>query len=250
MAKPIQPKTAFQPKTAMILGAGLGNRLRPLTDHLPKPLLQFAGRTVIDHALDKLAAAGIERVVVNVHHKAAMLRGHLVSRESPAIAISDESDLLLDTGGGVANALSLLGAEPFFVVNGDTLWFDAGPDSLAVMIREFDPARMDALLMLHPTINATGYAGVGDFNMEPDGMLVRRPEHEVAPFVFAGVQILSPTLFEGCPAGPFSLNLLYDKAAENGRLFGIRQDGDWMNLNTMEGLVATAQALDGLDLAR
>jgi MurNAc alpha-1-phosphate uridylyltransferase len=243
MAKP------FQPTTAMILGAGLGQRLRPLTDHLPKPLLQFAGRTVIDHALDKLVGAGIERVVVNVHHKAAMLRGHLVGRDSPAIAISDESDGLLDTGGGVARALPHLGAAPFFVVNGDTLWFDAGPDSLAVMIDVFDPARMDALLMLHPTIDAIGYNGVGDFNMEPDGLLTRRPEHEVAPFVFAGVQILSPSLFEDCPAGAFSLNLLYDKAAENGRLYGIRQDGDWMNLNTMEGLIATAQALDGLNLA-
>lgn len=239
----------FQPKTAMILAAGLGARLRPMTDHLPKPLLTFAGRTVIDHALDKLVGAGVERAVVNVHHKAAMLRGHLVGRDRPAIVISDESDMLLDTGGGVARALPQLGAAPFFVVNGDTLWFDAGPDSLAVMIREFDPRRMDALLMLHPTINAIGYDGVGDFNMEPDGMLTRRPENEVAPFVFAGVQILSPALFEGAPARPFSLNLLYDRAAENGRLYGIRQDGDWMNLNTMEGLIATARALDGLMLS-
>ncbi|MEQ9639949.1 MAG: nucleotidyltransferase family protein [Alphaproteobacteria bacterium] len=237
---------AFQPTSAMILAAGLGARLRPMTDHLPKPLLQFAGRTVIDHALDKLVRAGVRKVVVNVHHKAAMLRGHLVGREQPAILISDESDKLLETGGGVANALAHLGPDPFFVINGDTLWFDAGPDSLATMIDNFDADRMDALLMLHPTIMAIGYDGVGDFNMEPDGLLIRRPENEVAPFVFAGVQILSPALFEDCPSGAFSLNLLYDRAVEAGRLYGIRQDGDWMNLNTMEGLIATARALDGL----
>lgn len=237
---------ANQPTTAMILAAGLGSRLRPMTDHLPKPLLQFAGRTVIDHALDKLVRAGVNKVVVNVHHKAAMLRGHLVGREEPAILISDESEELLDTGGGVANALTHLGPDPFIVVNGDTLWFDAGPDSLSTMIASYDPERMDALLMLHPTIFAIGYDGVGDFNMEPDGLLTRRPENEVAPFVFAGVQILSPALFQDYPDGAFSLNMLYDRAAEAGRLFGIRQDGDWMNLNTMEGLIATARALDGL----
>jgi MurNAc alpha-1-phosphate uridylyltransferase len=238
----------FQPTTAMILAAGLGARLRPMTDHLPKPLLQFAGRTVIDHALDKLVGAGIETVVVNLHHKAAMLRGHLNGRQRPRIVTSDESALLLDTGGGVARVLGELGPQPFFVVNGDTLWFDAGPDSLQTMIRRFDPARMDALLMLHPTIQAIGYDGFGDFVMEPDGMLARRPENEVAPFVFAGVQILSPALFEGCPGGAFSLNRIYDRAAEAGRLYGIRHDGAWMNLNTMEGLVATARALDGLAL--
>ena len=229
--------------SAMILAAGLGQRMRPLSDRRPKPLLPIAGQSIIDHALDRLSKTGVRRVVVNLHYKSALIRRHLAKRESPEIVFSDESQALLDTGGGVAKALPMVAADYFFVVNGVSLWFDGMQDTLGLLAQRFDPAAMDALLLLHATAAAIGYHGVGDFLMHPDGRLQRRAESTVAPFVFTGVQVLSSALFCDCPTGAFSLNRLYDRAAEADRLYGLRHDGDWMNLKTPDGLVAAERAV-------
>ncbi len=236
-------RATTMPRTAMVLSAGLGLRLRPLTIERPKPLVEVAGRTLIDRVLDRLAASGIERVVVNLHHLGDMIRRHLADRDRPEIAFSDETDELLETGGGVARALDRLGDGPFFVVNSDTLWFDCGSDSLARLAERWDPEKMDALLLLQPTVDAFGYRGVGDFVMDPAGALMRRPECEVAPFLFTGVQLLGRRLFAGCPDGPFSLNLLYDKAAGSGRLFGLRHEGEWLHVGSPEGLAEAEKYL-------
>ncbi|HUN50317.1 MAG TPA: nucleotidyltransferase family protein [Candidatus Sulfotelmatobacter sp.] len=233
----------FQPTRAMVLAAGLGIRLRPLTLDRPKALVQVAGRSLVDHTLDRLAAFGIATAVVNLHYKGNSLRQHLATRKQPKIMLSDETAELLDTGGGVAKALPLLGADPFYVLNCDIVWRDARENSLLRLAERWDDAAMDALLLLQPTVSAIGYRGVGDFNMDPDGWLTRRAEGMVAPFVFTGVQILHPRLFRGCPAGAFSLNRLYDRAVEAGRLYGLRHEGDWMDVGTPAGLQAAEAAL-------
>ncbi len=227
----------------MILAAGLGQRMRTLTADRPKPLLPLAGRPLIDHALDRLEAAGVRRAVVNLHWKGEILRSHLARRRSPTIVFSDESDALLDTGGGVARALSLLGGSPFFVVNGDAFWLNGAQDALRRLAARFERASAEAMLLLHPTVRAIGYWGAGDYHMLADGRLRRRRETEVAPFVFTGVQILSPSLFRGAPEGAFSLNRLYDRAQEAERLQGLRHDGEWMSLNDPEALAAAEEAL-------
>ncbi|MBT4490538.1 MAG: nucleotidyltransferase family protein [Rhodospirillaceae bacterium] len=227
----------------MILAAGRGSRMGALTKALPKPLLQVGGRAIIDRVLDRLAEAGISRAVINLHHGAAQLREHLSGRDGLSLQFSDESGGLLDTGGGVAKALPLLGAGPFYVINGDVLWLDGMGNSLHALAARFQPAEMDALLLVQPTVGATGYNGVGDFIMLADGQLHRRPEREVAPFIHTGVQILRPELFNDCPKGAFSLNHIYDRAVALDRLFGLRHEGQWMELNRPEGLAAAAQAL-------
>lgn len=214
-----------------------------LTNRRPKPLLEVGGRAIIDHAVARLTAAGIDRLVVNLHHKGEMIRQHLSGHGGPEIVFSDEFDALLETGGGIARALPLLGDAPFFAVNGDVIWLDAGEDSLARLAARFDPAAMDALLLLQPCVDAVGYGGRGDFLMDPAGRLTRRAEDGVAPFVFTGVQLLSPALFAGCPDGAFSLNLLYNRAIEAGRLYGLRHEGLWMELNTPDGIAAAEAAL-------
>ncbi|SLN22179.1 nucleotidyltransferase family protein [Oceanibacterium hippocampi] len=232
------------PAQAMILAAGRGERLRPLTDSTPKPLVRLAGRPVIDRVIDRLVAVGVRRLVVNVHHLPDQVIDHMGKRETPTeIIISDERDMLLDTGGGIARARHHFDGEPFYAVNGDVVWRDALGDSLAALATAYDPARMDALLLLVPTVSARNYQGRGDFLMAPDGRLIRRPERKLAPFVYSGVQILSPALFDGCPDGRFSLNLLYDRAAEAGRLFGLRHDGDWFDVGTPETLAQAEKAL-------
>ena len=228
---------------AMVLAAGLGTRMRPLSETMPKCLLPVGGRSPLDRALDRLAAAGIETVVVNLHYRGEAIRRHLAARRAPRIVFSDESARLLDTGGGVAKALPRLGAKPFLVVNAISLWLDAGRDSLERLAQAFDPARMDALLLLHPRATAVGYEGAGDFALASDGRLARRPPAGEAEFVFTGVQVLRPELFADVPAGPFSLNLLYDKAATEGRLFGLPHQGTWLNLKTPAALAAAERAL-------
>ncbi|MDF1722464.1 MAG: nucleotidyltransferase family protein [Minwuia sp.] len=223
------------PKRAMVLAAGFGKRLRPLTLSRPKPLVSVAGRTLIDRTLDRLAAAGVTDVVVNVHYRAEMLAEHLATRTIPAVSLSTEK-ALLDTGGGVLNALDRLGPDPFLVVNSDMIWRDGLTNTLALMGRQFDPTQMDALLMMQPTITAHGYRGQGDFQMDAVGRLRRRKAPKVAPFLFSGVQILRPEAFEGMAVEPFSLNRIYDKAQEAGRLFGTRHDGDWLDVGTLAGL--------------
>jgi MurNAc alpha-1-phosphate uridylyltransferase len=222
----------------MVLAAGQGERMRPLTLAVPKPLVPLAGQPLIDHVLDRLARAGVETAVVNVHYLADRLEAHLRGRKSsrPNIVISDERDSLLDTGGGVNKALPLLGGGPFFVHNSDSVWSDGVVPALPEMMRLWDPARMDALLLLAPLTTSLGYAGRGDFAMTPDGRLSRRGERQVVPFAFAGVSLCDARLFEDAPNGPFSLNLLWDRALKAGRLYGLRLDGHWMHVGTPEAL--------------
>lgn len=238
-----------RPKRAMVLAAGLGLRMRPLTETTPKPLIEVAGRTMLDHALDRLAEAGVEVAVVNTHWLPEQIEKHLEGRTSPAIVISRE-DELLETGGGIARALPQLGEEAFYAVNADIVWRDGAIPALARLAAAWNDAEMDALLLVQATVRATGYSGDGDFMMDPLGRLARRPERVVAPFVFAGVQILHPRLFEGAPAGAFSLNRLYDRAMEAGRLYGIAHDGEWYHVGTPEAVAEAAAEIMGAEGSR
>lgn len=233
--------TQSVPRRAMVLAAGLGTRMRPLTDTIPKPLIKVAGRPLIDHVLDRLAETGVERAVVNVHHFGEQLQQHLSKRKHPQIVISDERGLLLGTGGGVKKALPELGNAPFFHINSDTIWIDGVKPNLARLAGAFDPATMDALLLLAPTAGSIGYSGRGDFTMSPEGALRRRAEQEVVPFVYAGAAILSPALFKGAPSGELSLTTLFERAAQAGRLQGLRMEGLWMHVGTPEA-IAQAEA--------
>lgn len=235
---------AIQPRTAMVLAAGLGERMRPLTDRLPKPLVSVAGKPLIDHVLDRLAAAGVERAVVNVHYLADQIERHLKGRQKPQIIISDERGKLLDTGGGVVKALNLLGREPFFHVNSDTIWIDSVRPNLERLAEAFDPGTTDALLLMAPVATSIGYFGRGDFTMAPDGRLLRREERDVAPFVYAGAAILRPELFAGAPGGAFSLTKLFDKAADQGRLHGLRLEGVWMHVGTPDAIGQAEAAIE------
>jgi MurNAc alpha-1-phosphate uridylyltransferase len=231
------------PRRAMVLAAGLGTRMRPLTDAMPKPLVTVGGKALIDHVLDRLAAAGVDTAVVNTHHLADQIERHLAVRRAPNIVISDERGELLDTGGGVVKALPLLGAAPFFHLNADTIWIDGVRPNLIRLAEGFDAARMDALLLLAAASSSVGYAGRGDFDMASDGRLRRRPEREVAPFVYSGVAILTPALFADAPIGAFSLNLLFDRAIAAGRLHGLRLEGVWMHVGTPEAVAAAEAAI-------
>jgi MurNAc alpha-1-phosphate uridylyltransferase len=229
------------PKAAMVLGAGLGKRLRPLTDGLPKPLVEVAGQPLIGHAIDRLALAGVERVVVNLHYKAAMIDATLAGRTHPRIEFSRETELL-ETGGGVKHALPLLG-DIFFVLNGDVFWLDGVTTALGRLVQYFDNRRMDALLLMQRTVTAVGYDGIGDYFLDPLGTPRRRGEREVAPYIFAGVQILHRRLFDGIEDSVFSLKHLYDRAEDAGRLGAIIHDAEWFHIGTPEGLEATRARL-------
>ncbi|HEY4981716.1 MAG TPA: nucleotidyltransferase family protein [Pseudolabrys sp.] len=235
--------TKAAPKTAMVLAAGMGTRMRPLTDRRPKPLVQVAGRALLDHVLDRLAAAGVERAVVNVHHFAEQMIQHVASRTRPQIAISDERGLLLGTGGGVLKALPELGAAPFYHLNADSIWIDGVQPNLARLAEAFDPDSMDALLLLAPTAGSIGYGGRGDFVMAGDGTLRARAEREVAPFVYAGAAILAPALFADAPPGEFPLTTLFTRAAATGRLAGLRLEGLWMHVGTPDAIAAAEAAI-------
>ena len=232
----------MMPKSAMVLAAGLGTRMRPYNGHIPKPLVTVGGKSLIDYGLDRLAEAGVEQAVVNVHHLADAIERHLASRRSPGIVISDERAELLGTGGGIARALPLLGAAPFFLVNSDTLWFDGVRPNVIRLAEAFDPAAMDALLLLAPT-DSLGYDGRGDYTMQPDGRLVRRSGEETAPYIYAGTALLAPELFAAAPAGAFPLTPLFDQAGAKGRLFGLRLEGVWMHVGTPEAVAAAELAL-------
>ncbi len=235
--------------TAMVLAAGLGRRMRPLTADTPKPLVAVAGRTLLDRVLDRLVAGGVERAVVNVHYLGDQVIDAMATRGVPRIEISDERGELLDTGGGIANALPLLGDGPFFVHNSDSIWIEGPENNLARMQRYWDDARMDCLMLLAMTTTSTGYAGRGDFAMDPQGQLSRRGEHGVVPFVFTGVSIAHPRLFEGAPQGAFSLNQLWDRAMTAGRLYGLRLEGRWMHVGSPLGLAEAEAALAEADHA-
>lgn len=232
------------PKRAMVMAAGFGKRLRPLTDKVPKPLTKVLGVPLIDVALNRLAAAGVERAVVNLHHLGDQIRAHLKDRKQPEIVFSEEEEIL-ETGGGIAKALPLLGDEPFFTVNAKIIWLNGKTDCLERMAQAFDPEKMDALLLLHSTAQAVGYDGMGDFLMDPFGRLRRRPERQVAPFLYAGIQLCHPRLFRDTPQGAFSTNIVWDRAIEEGRLYGTAFTGEWFEVGDPQAIAPTEAALAG-----
>lgn len=224
---------------AFILAAGLGTRMRPITDTRPKPLVSVAGKALIDHALDRAAEGGIEGAVVNVHWLADQIERHLAAREGgPAVTVSDERAALLETGGGVKKALAQLGREPFVVFNSDSFWIEGAEPNLGRLVAGWDPERMDILLLVAPRETSLGYEGAGDFSMEAEGRLAWRGARASAPFIYAGVAILKPGLFADTPDGPFSLTLLFGRAAERGRLHGLPLDGQWLHVGTPEAIAA------------
>lgn len=231
------------PKRAMVLAAGEGRRMRPLSDSLPKPLIEVQERAMIDRVLDKLAEAGVEEVVVNLHHLGEQVRAHLQDRQAPRILFSEEPELL-ETGGGVVKALPLLGDAPFFVVSSDIHWLDGTLSVFRRLADRWDPERMDGLLLLHPTVTAFGYDGPGDFCMDPRGQVSYRPERELAPFVFAGIQLFKPEVFAGRKVERFPLVETYRTLAEAGRLYGLRHEGEWFQVGTPEDLRRTEAVLD------
>ena len=220
---------------AMILAAGKGVRLRPITETTPKPLIEIGGRALLDWSLDRFADAGVKEAVVNLHHLGAMIEKHLQGRTRPAVTFCRETELL-ETGGGVMAALSILGPGPFYVANGDALWLNGSMDALGRLRQAWNDERMDGLLLLHSTVDAYGYDGLGDFAAAPDGTLTRRPEGEVAPYLFTGVQILHRRAFDGLQSGCFSLNRVYDRILADERLFGIVHDGEWFHIGTPRGI--------------
>jgi MurNAc alpha-1-phosphate uridylyltransferase len=230
------------PTKAMVLAAGLGLRMRPLTDRMPKPMVPVAGKPLLDHVLDKLADANIGEAVVNVHYLPDQIIDHVARRSRPRIIISDERNEVLGTGGAVVKALPLLGDAPFYHLNADTMWIDGVRPNLARMADAFDPARMDILLLMAPTATSIGYSGNGDYAMLTDGALRKRKEHQVVPFVYAGVAIMSPALFTDAPQGEFSLTKIFDRANERERLFGLRLDGVWMHVGTPDAVQAAEKA--------
>lgn len=231
-------------ESGMVLAAGLGTRLRPITDEKPKALVTVQGRTLLDRALDHLESVGAKRAVVNTHHKAEMIERHLAGRKIPAITISHEP-VLLDTGGGIANALPRLG-EPFFAINSDAVWLNGRVPALTRLAQAFDPVRHDCALLMQETVPAVGYEGRGDFSLDQLGIPRRRGEHEVVPFLFAGVQLLSHRLFEDETVKPFSMNRLWDKAIARGRIVAVVHDGTWYDVGTVAGLAATESRLGEL----
>lgn len=227
--------------TAMILAAGLGKRMRPLTASQPKPLVRVAGKSMIDHVLDKLESAGVARAVVNVHYLADALEGHLqVRRRAPRVEISDERERLLETGGGMVKAAAML-PDPFFCLNSDNIWLDGPTDVFCELSRAWDPARMDALLLLVPHPRALNYRGEGDFHLDPEGRITRRKPGYVAPFIFTGIQLVSHRLLRDAPEGPFSTNLLWSRAIEEGRLYGISHMGLWFEVGEPAAIKPTEE---------
>jgi MurNAc alpha-1-phosphate uridylyltransferase len=226
----------------MVLAAGLGLRMRPLTERMPKPLVQVAGQTLLDHVLNKLGDVGVSEAIVNVHYLPDQIIDHVAGRAKPCVIISDERNQVLGTGGGIVKALPLLGQAPFFLVNADTLWIDGVRSNLARLAETFDPARMDILLLMAPTASSIGYNGNGDYAMLPDGALRKRKEHQVVPFVYAGAAIISPSIFADAPSGEFSLTKMFDAANAQERLFGLRLDGMWMHVGTPDAVAEAEEA--------
>jgi len=232
------------PKTAMVMAAGLGKRMRPLTATRPKPLIEVAGKPLLDHVLDRLRAAGVEKAVINVHYLPDAVEAH-VARQADGldIVISDERDELLETGGGLVRAGPMIDADPFLSVNSDNLWIDGPADALKLLASHWDGDKMDALLLLVPQARAANHRGQGDFHMDRQGRLKRRRPSHVAPFVFTGVQMLSKRLLRDAPSGPFSTNVLWDRAIAEGRCFGAVHQGLWFDVGTPQAIRATEAAL-------
>ena len=235
------------PHTAMIMAAGLGKRMRPLTATRPKPLIEVGGKALLDHVLERLRSAGVKKVVVNVHYLADALEAHLASRDHGLdVVISDERDLLLETGGGLVKAEQLIDADPFLALNSDNLWIDGPADTLRLLASQWDGSKMDALLLLVPQARALNHKGIGDFHMDAEGRLRRRERSHVAPFVFTGIQIISKRLLRDSPSGPFSTNILWDRAIEEGRCFGAVHQGLWFDVGTPQSIPMTEAAIENV----
>ena len=231
------------PHKAIVLAAGLGKRMLPITASMPKPLVKVAGQSLVDFALDRLHEAGIETVVVNVHHFADMLEAHLRTRTLPRIVISDERDALLETGGGVKKALPLLGSEPFITFNSDSLWIEGKEPNLKRLVKAWDPERMDILMLVAPLSTSIGFEGRGDFHMEESGRLRRRGADDSAPFAYAGVAIVKPELVHGTPDGAFSANAFYDRAIAKERLWGLCMEGQWLHVGEPQAIAEAEKCL-------
>jgi len=233
------------PRTAMIMAAGLGKRMRPLTATKPKPLIAVAGKALLDHVLDRLRGAGVKKVVVNVHYLADAVEAHLASRKHGLeVVISDERKLLMETGGGLVQAADLIDSDPFLAINSDNLWIDGPADTLKLLASHWDDKKMDALLLLVPLARAQNHRGLGDFHMDRQGRLRRRDKSRVAPFVFTGIQILSKRLLRDAPDGPFSTNLLWNRAIAEGRCFGAVHQGLWFDVGTPRSIKLTEATLE------
>lgn len=227
----------------MVLAAGLGTRMRPITDRIPKPLVRVHGKCLLDHALDALKRAGVEEVVVNVHHHAQQIVDHVGNRSDLNVTISNETEQLLDSAGGIIKALPELGTDPFFVLNADSFWIEGFKPNLVRMAEQWDEKTMDIELLLAGTWAAVGFGSKGDFTMDADGKLARRDELKVAPFAYAGAAIVHPRVFQDTQAGPSSLNRQFDEAIENGRLFGVRLEGLWLHVGTPDAIAEAEDAI-------
>lgn len=228
---------------AMVFAAGLGTRMRPITETLPKPLVVVGGKTLLDHTLDRLAGAGVAEAIVNVHHLPDQIEAHVAARRGPRIVISDERAALLDQGGGIKKVLPQLGAQPFLVCNTDSFWLEGPRSNLAALQARWNPEEMDVLLLVAATTSSIGVDWAGDFFMATDGRLTRRGERDVAPFVYAGIGVLKPELFRDAPDGPFRLAPYFFAAAEQGRLFGQRLDGIWLHVGTPEAIIEAEETI-------
>lgn len=239
-------ETPLASDTAMVMAAGLGKRMRPLTATTPKPLVRVAGKPLIDYSLDALRDAGVKRVVVNVHYLAGALEAHMAKRTDLGVSISDERELLLETGGGMVKAANdgLL-PDPFFCVNSDNIWLDGPRNAMRELSDAWDPERMDALLLLARHARSWNYAGLGDFHLDPLGRVTRRKQRHVAPYIYSGVQLVSHRLLRDAPEGPFSTNLLWSRAIEEGRLFGVVHTGDWFEVGDPGAIAPTEAVLAG-----
>ena len=236
-------RAPLEPSTAMVFAAGLGTRMRPVTNTMPKPLVEVGGKALIDHMLDRFADAGLARAIVNVHYLADQMETHLAGRTSPEVVVSDERARLLDQGGGIKLALPLIGDEPFFICNTDQFWLEGPHSNLREMAARWDPRAMDVLLLVAATTSSIGVDWAGDFAMSADGRLARREERGVAPFVYAGVGIIKASLFAGAPDGPFRLAPYFFDAAAEGRLYGHRLDGQWLHVGTPEAIVEAEETI-------
>ena len=233
------------PATAMIMAAGLGKRMRPLTATKPKPLIEVSGKALLDHVLEKLGTAGVRKIVVNVHYLADALEAHLATRaHGLEVVISDERKLLMETGGGLVKAAPLIDCDPFLALNSDNLWIDGPADTIKLLASQWDDSRMDALLLLVPQARALNHRGLGDFHMDRAGRIRRRERSHVAPFVFTGIQMVSKRLLRDAPDGPFSTNILWDRAIEEGRAFGAVHQGLWFDVGTPQSIPMTEAALE------
>jgi len=237
------PTPKIIPKKAMVLAAGLGKRMRPLTEKMPKPLIEVCGKTLLDHGLDALVRAGVEEAIINVHYHADQIEAHVASRKDLKVTISDERDMLLDSGGGIVKALPQLGTNPFYLINADSFWIEGFQPNLVRMAKLWNAHEMDMLLLLSGMATAVGFGSKGDFHMDPDGRLMRRGEGHVAPFAYSGAAILDPKIFADAPQGKFSLNKQFDTAIENERLFGMRLEGLWLHVGTPEAIIEAEDAI-------